>query len=119
MLLGVLASLVAMGCHHEGANSKLISLGGPPTVSLEAVAPYLTAELIEAQQVEPAVAGHDAAEPSVVGRLHQLVHQLGAGDRADVHEGDGGHDPRVPGPDELCQLLLVDAAPSSCTDPAP
>lgn len=38
----VLGPLVEMGCNYEGANSKFISISIPPSVSLEAVASYLT-----------------------------------------------------------------------------
>jgi hypothetical protein len=50
---------------------------GPSGIELD------VAELVQAEQVEASVAGDDAAEPALVGRLGQLVDQLGAGGVAD------------------------------------
>ena len=50
---------------------------GPPSVELH------VAKLVEAEQVESSIAGHDAGQAPLVGCLHQLVDQLGAGHVAD------------------------------------
>ena len=53
---------------------------------------FEVAQLIEAEQVDPAVAGDGAGEVFVVGGLDQLVDQGGGGDVADPVAGLGGGD---------------------------
>ena len=62
------------------------------------------AQFVEAEQVDPAVAGDGAGEVFVVGGLDEFVDQGGSGDVADPVAGLGGGDPqpdqqvRLPGP---------------------
>jgi hypothetical protein len=65
---------------------------------------FEVAQLIEAEQVDPAVAGDGAGEMFVVGGFDEFVDQGGGGDVADAVAGLGGGDPqpdqqvRLPGP---------------------
>ena len=69
----------------HGDRRLLLALGQNLEQELRAACVELdVAELVEAQQLQSPIAGHDAAQSPLVGSFHELVHELGGGDVADT-----------------------------------